>query len=711
MFPTASMRKRLLTAQSIDLTRLPSGPTTGQDNADTPSFRYSSREISPPHLLIQQLRRAHSIFHLHHGSTLDLLYRRAGKSTFCALLERFWTKFAWTWEVLLSGNPAVDVYNGIKLSGGGELGVGVGEEEWGSGERAVLEDFVTGTEGLVDLVVSRFGDPPAPAEDTVSPKKSGDLSASGDGERQWLGTDNHPRPSDGVIFSGLGAISRDSLAHISQWMEWVYRYGEDTYGVEDPTATRSRNQRRKRSKVPSKDFTAQPGSANTSQPTQERSFSPGIPRPLVMGNLQPPQGADAQGRSQISGESSPSRSERGSDWSGLGSETFRKVFMLGYGSTWSFSSMGSNAREKPPDEAKQSGSHGSEHAQEGASETGEATPIAQPSGRFIIGLRDDIRIPGEQPEAKGSADNPRIRHKTLHIRLSDPSEQSETGLTPQRALHRAKANSINPDTKLQAVIYVHQPFMYTFLFDPETPSLSQHALYSTIHHHLTALHKPLSTSTSPETAAARISASDTSTAITDPSTRFSPKQEHQHSVYELVYDPKSQTTRSSIPNIPDLHAYPAEVLASGGSDPRSSTVLPWSRVESLTVHHRILNTYLETRSRPRELERTCKMGRGWWIVWVRMLDLSSGSSDRDEGPNADADDPPQEAFLIRKASDYAAPVDHSRGAARFLRDLGGSSPSSGWQSSSRGDTAPGKIVEGLGLDARRYIENLLSLNR
>lgn len=94
-----------------------------------------------------------------------------------------------------------------------------------------------------------------------------------------------------------------------------------------------------------------------------------------------------------------------------------------------------------------------------------------------------------------------------------------------------------------------------------------------------------------------------------------------------------------------------------------------------------------------------------------MLDLSSGSSDRAKGPNADANDPPQEAFLIRKASDYVAPADHSRSsssAARFFRDLGGSSPS---RSSSRGDTAPGKIVEGLGLDARRYIENLLSLNR
>ncbi|RMJ26674.1 hypothetical protein PHISP_02486, partial [Aspergillus sp. HF37] len=402
---------------SIDLTRLPSGPTPSQNNADTPSFRYSSREMSPPHLLVQQLRRAHSAFLLHQGSTLDHLYRRFGKPAFCALLERFWTGFAWTWEVLLSGNPAVDVYNGIKLSVGGELGVGVGEEEWGSGERAVLEDFVTGTEGLVDLVVSRFGDPPTPLEGTGSPKNSG--ATREDGECQWLGTKTHPRPSDGVVFSGVGAISRDSLAHVSQWMEWIYIYGDNAYGVEDPTSTRLRKQRRKRSKMPPKDASAQPGSANTSQPSQEPGFSPGIPRPLVMANSQPSQSAGEQDNSQMRGESSPARSERESDWSGLGSDTFRKVLTLGYGSTWSFSSVTSNGRENPPGDTKQNGSHDNDKAQEN-------TPKAtiQPAGRFIIGLRDDLRNVDEQD--KNSAGSPRIRHRAVHVRPAAPSKQNET---------------------------------------------------------------------------------------------------------------------------------------------------------------------------------------------------------------------------------------------------------------------------------------------
>lgn len=234
--------------------------------------------------------------------------------------------------------------------------------------------------------------------------------------------------------------------------------------------------------------------------------------------------------------------------------------------------------------------------------------------------------------------------------------------------------------------------MFAFLFDPQTPSLSTTSLYQDIHHQLKLLHKSLSTVTSPDNAVLRISSSESAT---DPNKRFSAKDQ---AVYELVYDPSNLTIRSSIPNIPDLGSYSPEVLVSG--DPRT---VPWSRVESLNIHHRLLGTYHETRSRPREVERTCKTSRGWWIIWVRLADSDPESSN-------DSSSAPQEAFLIRKASDYTPTAGHTRGgssAVRFFRDLGGGS---GLQSP-RADMAPGKLVEGLGLDARRYIENLLSLNR
>ena len=56
----------------------------------------------------------------------------------------------------------------------------------------------------------------------------------------------------------------------------------------------------------------------------------------------------------------------------------------------------------------------------------------------------------------------------------------------------------------------------------------------------------------------------------------------------------------------------------------------------------------------------------------------------------------REAFLVRKASDYV-----SRAAQRNVS--GTSTASTGW--------APGKLAEGIGIDARKYIEGLWSLNR
>ena len=63
----------------------------------------------------------------------------------------------------------------------------------------------------------------------------------------------------------------------------------------------------------------------------------------------------------------------------------------------------------------------------------------------------------------------------------------------------------------------------------------------------------------------------------------------------------------------------------------------------------------------------------------------------------------REAFLIRKASDYVS-LGGRTSLGRFGRDVSGSSAGGGgW--------GPGKLAEGIGIDARQYIEGLLSLNR
>ncbi|KAJ5162925.1 uncharacterized protein N7500_004755 [Penicillium coprophilum] len=698
---------------SIDLTRIPVEPAQRSSGAsNSPAFHYSSREMAPPPLLIQQLRRAHSEFLLHHDFKLDDILHQVGRHTFCLFLERFWENFAWNWELLLTGNPIVDIYNGIKLSAGGELGIGVGEEEWGSGEREVLEDFVARTDGLVDLVVSRFGD--SSSQSGGSPA----LAGSNDQSR-WLGADNDPRPSDGVVFTGVGALSRRSLAQVSHWMQCIYRFGDAAYGVgRDPTSLRRRKPRKQRGRQTSE------GAPQPSTP--DRDFRPGIPRPLIMAAPQPVPEVVEENRAGTS-EASPLPTEQKSELSGFPTEAVMKYLTLGYGSSWSFSPKPtstpseistpirheSNPNIPPP--RNQPTSAGQDEVKHRNSTRN------SPSGHFVIGPRDDLEklddLEEGSPEPMSENGKPKTRmvHRTLHVHLADGPDT-----TP---------------TKLQVVIYVHQPFMFTFLFDPQTPALSSPSLYSSMHHQLGPLQKPLLSSTSPTIAASRIAMSETSP---DPNKRFSTRTQP---VYNLVYDPSNLTIRSSIPNIPSMSTTspstqptnsPTRSPSPSSFPSPSSTQPAWSRVESLAIHHRLLSTHTDTRSRPQELERTSKTQRGWWVVWVRIphstiqtptaLSATSSSAALSSIINNDDSLPanPSQGQATPPASggfppsDYVSPASHGRvsSGARFFRDLGGASSSAGLTGPSRAaDMAPSKLVEGLGMDARRYIEGLLSLNR
>ncbi|KAJ5430448.1 hypothetical protein N7491_007464, partial [Penicillium cf. griseofulvum] len=702
---------------SIDLTRLPVDPAQRSSGAsDSSAFHYSSREMAPPPLLIQQLRRAHSEFLLHHDFNLDNILHQVGRSTFCLFLERFWENFAWNWELLLTGNPIVDIYNGIKLSAGGELGIGVGEEEWGSGEREVLEDFVTRTDGLVDLVVSRFGDP--------SPQFGGSpaLAESNDQSR-WLGADDDPRPSDGVIFTGVGALARHSLVQISHWMECIYRFRDAAYGVgRDPTSLRRRKPRKQRGRQISEDA-PQPS-------TPDHNFKPGIPRPLITAALPPAPEVVEVNRAGTTNEASRLRTEQKSEIPGFPTEAVMKYLTLGYGSSWSFSPKSTSTPSEsstPMRDESNSNISTPRNQPIGAVQSPQAgvkhrnSTRNSHSGHFILGPRDDLEKLDDleegspEPESENGKPKTRMVHRTLHVHLADGSDTT---------------------TKLRVVIYVHQPFMFTFLFDPQTPALSSPSLYSSMHHQLGPLQKPLLSSTSPTMAASRIAMSDTSP---DPNKRFSTRTQP---VYDLVYDPSNLTIRSSIPNIPSMSTtssstHPTNSTAHSPSPSPfpspSSTPPPWSRVESIAIHHRLLSTHTDTRSRPQELERTSKTQRGWWVVWVRIphntpqtptalsttsssVALSSITNNNDPSANQSQGHPappPQEAFLVRKASDYTSSASHGRvsNSARFFRDLGGASSAGLTGSSRAADMAPSKLVEGLGMDARRYIEGLLSLNR
>jgi hypothetical protein len=59
----------------------------------------------------------------------------------------------------------------------------------------------------------------------------------------------------------------------------------------------------------------------------------------------------------------------------------------------------------------------------------------------------------------------------------------------------------------------------------------------------------------------------------------------------------------------------------------------------------------------------------------------------------------KEVFLIRRASDYVS-LNSRKASNRFGRDISGSSFTAGW--------GAGKLVEGIGVDTRKYIEGLLN---
>jgi hypothetical protein len=245
--------------------------------------------------------------------------------------------------------------------------------------------------------------------------------------------------------------------------------------------------------------------------------------------------------------------------------------------------------------------------------------------------------------------------------------------------------------KLQVIVYLHQPFIFTFLFELRTPSLDLPSFYRNIHHQLGPLQKPLLSSTSPRNDQERIFAS-----VRAQTTSSYPSLP----IYDLVYDPLNMTVHSSIPNIPEPGTASVEGLAGG---------IVWTRIEALNVHIQILSTYSSTRNRLAfEIERTCKTSRGWWVVWMRLPSSNSPTtSNEKDGGQAEGF---REAFLVRRASDYV-PASYGKKASsgtKWLRDISGSST----VSAAGGNTAsPGKVAEGIGIDAGKYVEGLLSLNR
>jgi hypothetical protein len=175
---------------------------------------------------------------------------------------------------------------------------------------------------------------------------------------------------------------------------------------------------------------------------------------------------------------------------------------------------------------------------------------------------------------------------------------------------------------------------------------------------------------------------------------------------------------SSLPNIPDPGTLIAEGLGS-----TSTHVSGWSRVEALNVHSQILATISSTRRNLSEIERTCKTSRAWWVVWMRLPPSQPTKEEVAETADTGTSsvefntDELREAFLVRRARDSQPSSSGGKSSGgRFASGMWSSMGIGGGNQSQRmGGAAAGwgpkGLGEGIGIDARRYVEDLLSLNR
>lgn len=474
--------------QSIDLTRLPNAGAKGL----LPDVEYSGREVSPPALLIQQLVRAQNVFALHHGWPLHQLFAKHGRDKFCSILSTYWSRFCATWDVLLHGSPAVDMFPGLKLAAGGELGMGVGEEEWGSSERDVLEDFARRTEGLVDVVVSRFGEASPLQDRKAKAKAKGTARVHFDTPAEpWIGSGGNVAATDGVVFSGVGGLSRASLRDVAHWSETIYHYGDHAYGIRDnPTADR-RKRRRRNLNAPTREAEtspAKPAAEDKSQPHDSGTGeAPRIPPPIVKA-VERSLDKASEAIDHAEGRSEPAaKQETGNMLASLGdTETWMKYMTLGYGTAWGGKKQSGEEPEASapaPDPTRREQSPEAMRYVEPApdvdmvEEKRKAQVRAENDGYFLIGLKGDMVEADMDDENDEGNWNVRIPLRTIYVEQVDKDTPiSESDETPGDELPqpRFKTGAKLAKQRLRPVVYV-----VCFLYSPLPPFQDTDNSYST----------------------------------------------------------------------------------------------------------------------------------------------------------------------------------------------------------------------------------------
>lgn len=588
--------------------------------------------------------------------------------------------------MLLHGNPACNIYGGIKVAASGELGVGVGEEDRGSGEREVLEGMVDRVEGLVDLVVGKFGEP---GEEGKEPT-------------EWLGTGAEPGADDGAIFLGTGALSRQSLRSIIWWMEDMYTWGENAYGViESPTATRvpprrQHRQKESRTKIaplgevmspglkvsdlrlpPPKPKATPPSEAEQSKTTSDTDGRPsGPPRPVT--SLHPStKGKDLASHTGTGTPASPTTTD---EHGGVGH--LFSYLKMGYGTHWS---LGMGGSSQPAERQKD--------------KVEDQKPKKPPKdSQFLIGLMGDLDgTPATSPDGQPidpfdmEDSNSRLLLRTLTVEIESEGENCRASQFQQDfGSHDTELAETQPQGTSTGTVTVtdddgHRRVTTVTTANSPTPtprtgSVASRSVNQTGFGNGSSLGSKGSVGTTGITSASTSFDSQDRNKTkklrvvvyvmrpfifvflfqlrTDSlafegfyrnlhqqmaplrksllrATAYRPERPFDSvaggsgQIYDLVWDPKELTVHSTIPNIPEPPVpVAAGVVGGGGAEtaPAKTAKAPWSRIEALNTHNQILNMFVNTRDdNLTGYERTCKTSRGWWVVWNRILERTAAA--------------------------------------------------------------------------------------
>jgi hypothetical protein len=622
------------------------------------------------------------------------LFVRTKRLKFVDILVRYWDTYLSTWNVLMHGNPTSNLYGGIKLAACGELGVGVGEEHRGSGEREVLEGFVTRIEGLVDLMVLKFGDPPL-LEDAKRSNGNADGQQMSPGS--WMGRGDDPEADDGAVFLGTGALSRKSIRDISHWAEDIYKWGPLAYGVlENPTSTRRQKKRKPRTqgkRVLSPGTREQsqrvygiephPESAHSADNDHHEKSTESAKKPIEY--VQPSREAMAakhssQNPNQSDEQPSDSKAEvaktsrKGNEKkpvlrraiSAISTESESKksskimqYFKLGYGTHWSLGNSGAapssdssnhipdnnvkvEALALTPSDAQNEGKEVPE------TEASLRRAFDDSTGHFLIGLQgnidntDDESTDGEGPvlskraeDIDAESSNDRLLLRTLTVEL-EREEDARAEADISIDLSKTETDQLAPKhTSSERTSASKGSFESQDRNKTKKLRVIVYVSRPFVFVFLFELRaESLAWSSLYRNLHQQLSP------LMKPllqSTSFRPSRlevvtNTSAPIYDLLWDPRMLTVSSTIPNIPDPY------MPQGSSQP------PWSRIEALSTHMQILNMYVATTkdSREEERERTCKTSRGWWIVWTRVVDMSISpptlSSGRTDVPPPIAED-------------------------------------------------------------------------